>query len=58
MGTCCTMIIIVLIAIFGNNLAGFYATLFILFIQGFIDSVNTNSLIALAGNSLFLFCYF
>ncbi|EAS01236.1 equilibrative nucleoside transporter family protein (macronuclear) [Tetrahymena thermophila SB210] len=50
MGVCCTMIIVTIIAIFYNTTAGYWISFCILFIQGFIDSVNTNSLIALAGS--------
>ncbi|KAL4506729.1 hypothetical protein ABPG72_001150 [Tetrahymena utriculariae] len=49
MGVCCTMITVTIIAIFFNTHAGYWISFCVLFFQGFIDSVNTNSLIALAG---------
>lgn len=46
---CFTMITVALIATFFNNQQGYWLSFCILFVQGFLDSVNTNSLIALAG---------
>jgi len=43
------MITVALIATFFNNQQGYWLSFCILFVQGFLDSVNTNSLIALAG---------
>ncbi|KAL4478417.1 hypothetical protein ABPG74_006652 [Tetrahymena malaccensis] len=48
-GVCCFLITITLIAIFYNTKAGFWISFTLLFFQGFIESVVTNSLIALAG---------
>lgn len=49
LGVCGLMILVTLIALYCNTMLGFVLSLFVLFVQGFIDSINTNSLIALAG---------
>ncbi|KAL4470125.1 hypothetical protein ABPG72_016662 [Tetrahymena utriculariae] len=49
MGTCLTIVSVNMIAIFFNTQMGFWISFIILIIQGFIDCVNTSSLISLSG---------